>query len=37
MKSLLYSFLGGALVGCALAILFEVERLVEQISAQIEQ
>ncbi|MDO4511017.1 MAG: YtxH domain-containing protein [Bacteroidales bacterium] len=63
MKSLLYAFLGGAVVGCSLAILFapekgedtrkrikdllkkkgidftddEVERLVDQISAQIEQ
>ncbi len=63
MKSLLYSFLGGALVGCAAAILFapakgedtrkrikdmlkskgidftddEVERLVDQISAQIDR
>ncbi|MBS7373638.1 MAG: YtxH domain-containing protein, partial [Muribaculaceae bacterium] len=26
MKSLLYSFLGGALVGCALAILFAPEK-----------
>ena len=63
MKSILYAFLGGALVGCSAAILFapekgedirkrikellkkkgidftddEVERLVDQISAQIEQ
>lgn len=63
MKSILYAFLGGALVGCSVAILLapekgedtrkrikellkkkgidftddEVERLVDQISAQIEQ
>lgn len=63
MKSLLYAFLGGTLVGCSIAVLFapakgaetrkriknllkkkgidftddEVERLVDQISAQVEQ
>ena len=63
MKTLLYAFLGGTLVGCGIAILFapakgeetrkkikdllkkkgidftddEVERLVDQISAQVEQ
>ena len=63
MKSILYAFIGGALVGCAVAVLFapakgeetrkrikdmlkkkgidltddEVERLVDQISAEIDQ